>query len=298
MTFRRTDVGISNLYLFHGVDMIVFVEGGLTSYTVMQLGEGYYNEQADDLKYWHIIFTTFAPNRKVHLRAAGSNVPLLELADLIATGKIKRTLVAMDRDFRHITSKLTNVPGVITTIGYSWENDVWTPAVVFATFKRFNTNLEAEDQARGLIDQEFAALGNKLRGCVLADAILSVNNLDPLPRGELKKVIQQQNPKTLPIIVKTVAKAIVRARRQSIRPHKIFAPGIQCTPHRDCYGHLWGDFAYLLLAHALRKFAGIRTTPKQLLIPAAIDVFSALLHTDLNLVGHYTSLFSKINWNA
>jgi hypothetical protein len=119
MNFRRTNAGISNLYLFLGVDAIVFVEGGDTSYSLAELEKGLFNDQAEDLKYWEIIFRTFEPAKTFHLRAVGSKNSLLELADLVSSAKIKRVLVAMDRDFQNLTGELKTGPGVIYTSGYS-----------------------------------------------------------------------------------------------------------------------------------------------------------------------------------
>src|ERR1700737_2950464 len=126
MSFRRTNAGMSNLHLFHGVDAVVFVEGGHGSFTLDQLSQGFYNNQAYDIKYWQIVFASFAPEKNFHFRAVGSKDSINELMNLIVSNKVKHVLVARDRDFDHLTGALRPSPGIFYTIGYSWENDVWT----------------------------------------------------------------------------------------------------------------------------------------------------------------------------
>src|SRR6267378_8219817 len=100
MSFRRTNSGMSNLHLFHGVDAVVFVEGVPTSFTLEQLEQGLFNNQAEDLKYWRIVFTTFVNGKTFHFRAVGSKNALIELSTLIISKQIRRVIVAMDRDFQ------------------------------------------------------------------------------------------------------------------------------------------------------------------------------------------------------
>src|SRR5690242_5174005 len=100
------------MHRFLGVDAIVFVEGGRTTYTLEQTAEGSYNSQGEDLKYWQIIFMTFAPKKNFNLRALGSKTTIREIASLIAQGEVRHVCVAMDRDFDHLTGALPNVPGV------------------------------------------------------------------------------------------------------------------------------------------------------------------------------------------
>lgn len=296
MNFRRTDFGISNLHLFHGVDAVVFVEGGSTSFTVEQVSAGAYSSQADDLKYWQIVFATFARKKKFHFRAVGSKSTIRELAKLITSGQLKHVLVAMDRDFDHLRGSLPGGPGVLSTIGYSWENDVWTSPVVFATYKKFNIAPQSVGRAKALIDQEFARFSTKLKHCVRADAILSFNKIDPLPRDKFEKIVRPVRG-GVPTIALVSAKALMRDRRLQVRPTKLYGPKKKATTLLDCYGHLLENFGFHILVHALKTFCEIRVTPRELLVPAAIDAFAGILPTDPKLKAHYAPLFAAINWS-
>jgi len=283
------------MHLFLGVDAVVFVEGGKMTYTIEQISQGLYNPQADDLKYWQIVFMAFAGQRTFHFRAVGSKRTIKELAVLITGNQVKHILVAMDRDLDHLAGTLPVGAGVLSTLGYSWENDVWTSEVVFATFKKFNTSPQTEIQAKNTIEDEFAKARSKLKCCVLADAILRFNKLDPLPRAKLEKIVRP-SASGPPTISLETAKSIIRTQRLKVRPTRLRGPKVRPNTLRDCYGHLLANLGYHVLAHVLKKFCGISVTPKQLLGPAAIDAFATLLPRDQALTSHYNSMFGAINW--
>jgi hypothetical protein len=286
---------MSNLHLFHGVEAVVFVEGGKTTYTLEQVSQGLYNPQADDLKYWQVLFKTFAQQRTVHFRAVGSKNTITELAALIIAGSIRHVIVAMDRDLDHVRGSLHTGGGVLSTIGYSWENDVWTVDVVFEAFKKFSTAPESEKDAEQTIREGFENARRKLKHCVRTDVVLGANKLDPLPREKFEKILRPVR-NAPPTISSAEAKAIIRLQRRKSKGKKLYAPGIETDTLRDCHGHLLGGFGYHLLVHALNKFCGITLTPRQLLVPAAIDAFGTLLPNDPTLRAHYAPQFAAINW--
>jgi hypothetical protein len=295
MSFVRTHSGLSNLHLFHGVDAVVFVEGGSETFTLDDLEKGLYSNQAADIKYWQIVFSAFAAGRTFHFRAVGSKNTINGLADLIATGKLKRVFVARDRDLDNLSGVLPVGAGIFTTQGYSWENDVWTAPIVFATFRKFNTVPEKEDKAREIIEREFLLMYKGVRGCVCVDAILACNNLEPLPRDEFLKIVRV-NGASSPVILSPATRSLLKRRRLKVRPQRLRGSAVKPSVLRDCYGHLLEAFGYHLLVHVLNKICGLRTTPKELLVPAAIDTFSSTLTPNEPLVTHYSKMFAALVW--
>ena len=204
-------------------------------------------------------------------------------------------LVAMDRDFDHLNGMLPTGPGIFCTAGYSWENDVWTNVVVVATFKKFSTVPEAETAAEKEINSEFAQMRKKLRHCVRADAMLVASGLQPLHRGKFEKIVRPTK-KGPPKLSMSAARTLVREAREKARPERVSGVGAGLDPLRDCYGHLVGHFGYHLLVHVLSKYCGLKTTPRELLSPAAIDSFSTTLNSDLRLAAHYSPMFQRLAW--
>jgi hypothetical protein len=295
MSFRRTDSGLSSMHKFLGVDAVVFVEGGATAFTLQQVYAGSYSAQADDIKYWQVVFSNFAPARNLHFRAVGSKGTIKEIAALILSGKVTRVLAAMDRDFDHLNNSLPRSGGIFHTLGYSWENDVWTEAVVLAAFKRFSNIPEAEKAVAKEIFEHFGQARRKLRHCVAADVMLASQGLQLLHRDKFRKVCRPSKNGP-PSFSQSAARAVVTEASRKARPHRIMSKPV-ADPVRDCYGHLWGFFGYHLLVHVLRKYCRVRVTPKELLVPAVIDSFRGVLKSDALLANHYSPMFAATNWN-
>lgn len=297
MTFRRTDPGLSNMHRFLRVDAVVFVEGGPVTFTLAEISQGAGNVICHDIKYWSVVFHVFTPAKRFHFKGVGSKSTVREIAVLVTGGHVTHTLVAMDRDWDHLTGTLPTGSGVFSTAGYSWENDVWSKPVVFAAFRRFNSNLSSESEAEKTIDLAFRKFEHRACRCARADAALTLNKLDPLPRSEFEKLARPGISDSPPEFSNAAAKALIQGRKHSVRPTRVFCPiGTNINALRDSFGHLVGRFGYHLLVHVLSKYANIRITPKELLIPAAIDAFAEQLHQDSRLFDHYTAQFATVGW--
>jgi hypothetical protein len=294
MSFRRTDSGLSTMHKFLGVDAVAFVEGGPTTFTLEEVNAGSYTAQANDLKYWQIVFSSFEPTRTVHFRAVGSKETIKEIAALITAGKITHVLAAMDRDLDHLNNSLLHGAGVFHTLGYSWENDVWTDAAVIAAFKRFSNVPDAEEAAAKDITEHFAKVRRKLRHCVRIDALLVSNRLQPLPREPLRGTVRPSKSHP-PDLSATALRGLVKETTKKARPcHIVGRPATE--PLRDCDGHLLEAVGYHLLVHVLRKYCRLRVTPRDLLVPAVIDSFSSLIKSDPSFINHYTPMFAATTW--
>ena len=121
MNFHRTPSGLANLHLFYGVDAIVFVEGGDPSLSLAEIVRGEYDGISLDIRFWSIVFGTYAPLRRFQFRAVGSKPNLLALADYISDNSISNVIVCADKDTDDITGALRTDPAVLYTRGYSWE---------------------------------------------------------------------------------------------------------------------------------------------------------------------------------
>jgi len=109
--FTRTDAGISSEHLFYDVDWIVYCEGKNNSDEVSSLDEAF----------WTKTFSSFGLNCKC--KSMGSKPDLLQVAQRVVEGSAQNTIVALDRDYDHLTGKKIHHPRVFYTWGYSWESD-------------------------------------------------------------------------------------------------------------------------------------------------------------------------------
>lgn len=78
MAFTRTISGLNNQHIFFNVDIIVYVEGGV-SYSLSQIEQGFFNEESVDSLFWNQIFTNFSTH-KVKFKPIGSKSAILKIA--------------------------------------------------------------------------------------------------------------------------------------------------------------------------------------------------------------------------
>lgn len=109
--FTRTDSGISSEHLFYNVDWIVYCEGSNDSEEVSSLDEAFWTKVLGDL------------GLKCKCKSMGSKSNLIEVAQRVVDGVADKTIVALDRDYDHLTGDCIDHPRVIYTLGYSWESD-------------------------------------------------------------------------------------------------------------------------------------------------------------------------------
>ena len=98
MIFTRTNSGLSNQYLFHKVDYIVFVEGGGETPSFQEICQGYSRTKSLDILFWQAIFKKFGSNKKVKFKPVGSKSALKIIAKKVESGEVKNVFVAMDQN--------------------------------------------------------------------------------------------------------------------------------------------------------------------------------------------------------
>lgn len=109
--FTRTDAGLSNEHLFYDVDWIVYCEGSSKEGEVSSLDEAFWTKTLGDL------------GVRCICKSMGSKSDLAVIINRLVDGNINKTIVALDRDYDHLTGAYVDHPKVIYTYGYSWESD-------------------------------------------------------------------------------------------------------------------------------------------------------------------------------
>ncbi|WP_161627815.1 DUF4435 domain-containing protein [Salinisphaera shabanensis] len=128
--FSRTPAGLSNLPRFFKADLIFFVEGGKSNGSDAQ---SFYEQpnQSDDAVFWRAFAKRFFPNLSVHIAPRGRKLHLLDIAEKIESEAIRNVVIAIDLDYDWSNSDRVYPHCVITTYGYSWENDVCCTEHIF-----------------------------------------------------------------------------------------------------------------------------------------------------------------------
>lgn len=111
-TFTRSNSGINNAHLFHGVDYVLYVEGRQAA------------RNSPDHLFWSVCLRNWLPSKRVHVKPIGSKKNVKSIARNIISRDLKRTLAAMDRDYDNSSGFIIHDNRVLYTYGYSIENDL------------------------------------------------------------------------------------------------------------------------------------------------------------------------------
>ena len=133
MSFFRTTQGLGNEHLFYDVDWVVYCEG--------------VNVEKDSSTLDELFWTRILAVHSLRFicKSFGSKSELLPLANEVAADDVNNVLVALDRDYDHLTGTKVEHPRVLYTHGYSWESDVCVDPDVSSTVQLF-VNLANTDR--------------------------------------------------------------------------------------------------------------------------------------------------------
>lgn len=119
-SFTRTVSGLKNYRVFFNVEVIIYTEGRCYS------GDPKEDKKAFDSKYYTSLVKSFSSYEKVKVILVGNKLKALEYHQKIAKNNIKNSAVFIDKDYDGIFCSIIPQEKLLTTFGYSWENDFWT----------------------------------------------------------------------------------------------------------------------------------------------------------------------------
>ncbi|WCN08970.1 DUF4435 domain-containing protein [Marinomonas mediterranea] len=269
MSFTRTNSGLSNMALFHGVDMIVFTEGGGISFPFTEVLKGKFNEISVDIKFWSGIFNTYGFDKKVEFRALGSKTATNKICDLLSEGKINNIVVARDSDLDDFTDDKVDSPFILYTKGYSWENDVYHKELVKDQVNSmiFSANLKAE--YIDVIEKSYAQFYSQAFRLLKLEILFRVNGVKLITDCNGERFV---NGKSLPLINMSQVSALVNENKSKlIRPVSLEGINLDKCPIRFSYGKLKEALALANVNYIVGKLEGVKSLPKDFIISSMID---------------------------
>ena len=295
MTFLRTNSGLSNLHLFVRADIVVFVEGG-KSYSCDDVDSGLYNSNSSDIRFWQVLFSIYRPEKDYKFRAVGSKEVVKIIAQEIKSGHVSKVVVAMDRDFDHINSRIISSDNVLYTFGYSWENDCWSDTTILQAYCSLSgsCNNYAANKIT-FIKEAISQFSRSLHGAVYLDAILSQYGSSLFDRKKHGRYISLDTYGMPSINMSQIKLSIGQARNVNPRPILRKTP-ILLEVLKDCLGHLLADYGFRLLSYLLKKTNGLPKVPKEYAASMLVEKFGQALSEEeyLNVRNHYDLEFSRV----
>lgn len=123
MTFTRTSSGLKNYRHFYNAEIIVYIEGRLSD---KESTKDIDESKTFDVLFYTSLFKTLSPYKNVKIKIAGCKENVLDYYDRIQKENIDNSYAIIDRDYDGILFSRVNADKIITTHGYSWENDFWS----------------------------------------------------------------------------------------------------------------------------------------------------------------------------
>jgi len=295
MTFRRTESGLSNLYLFLGVDAVVFLEGG-NSINRKDVDNGLFTKSSSDIRFWQKLFKIFLPDREYQFRSIGSKENVKSIAFDIVEGKITNVIVAMDRDFDHINEKIIKSNNIIYTKGYSWENDAWNKITMIETYCSLSgscTNNVANEKIA--IEKAMEEFSTHLHDAIRKEATLSQYGISVFDREKPRCYVLVKSNGSPTINIDQVNKSISSAMscKEEVPTKEL---EFCINDSMDCFGHLLAEYAYRLLAYLIEKVRKLPKIPKEYATGMVVDKFAEAIEKDQlpELKQHYNVEFSRV----
>ncbi|MES9859217.1 MAG: DUF4435 domain-containing protein [Candidatus Thiodiazotropha sp. LLP2] len=295
MSFRRTESGLTNLYLFFGVDAVVYLEGG-ASLCRDDVNQGLYSDSTQDIRFWQTLFKIYRSDKTYKFCSVGSKETVKSIATDILNGRVNNVIAAMDRDFDHINERLISANNIIYTFGYSWENDAWDKNALRETFCSLSGACATKiDTEKEILDNYYKELASKLRGAVRIDAVLSQYDNSLFDRKSYMRYVDIYR-NGMPAVNKEQIHHSLSEARDKVEGAIVRNTPFVLSPLIDCFGHLFAEYAYRLLAYLLEKIRKNPKLPKDYAASMIVEKFGQLLGANLipDIKLHYDSEFSRV----
>lgn len=244
MLFSRSSHGLSNMHLFYGVDVMVYIEGENCS-------------KKYDTKFYEIIFNKLLgiDSKKFKISPLGNCHNVEKRYHEILSEKISNSICVLDRDYKFIKESPIYNPNLLKfTYGYSWENDFWSDNIIHKVLETLsggrvsscsnflqimnNTkesikkiscyDLVSQVHSQSLLDKSKSSFGVKL------EYDSSINSLISLK--EIKRI---RNKISLDILKCSVSK-------------EIFKESTSIIPQKLIQGHFWHKVSLVIVIQLLK----------------------------------------------
>jgi hypothetical protein len=256
--FHRTPSGLSNLAVFLGVDVVVYLEGGEKQYTLTDLENETSASENYDTMFWQAVFRVFRPRLKAHFKSIGSKTTVLSVSRLVAAGSVRNVVTALDRDLDHVRRAKLRHPNILYTYGYSWENDVFTKVNLKTLTGRMCMNHARCKDLEQKIDGAYARLARAFRILVDWEYSLARFGAAACDRSALTSTIELRPPNA-PNISRTKIAKILRGSCLSNRNLKL-CKRRATNVYREIHGHTLERLCLGLLQHLFASTLSLRLT--------------------------------------
>lgn len=248
--FTRTASGLTNYNRFHGVDCMVYTEG------VNVGGDSEVEVDGNiiprpDVEYYSAILKAAAPTKRFKVKCVGNKAAALTYAKNIELANAKNSFVIVDKDLEGVVCSTLMNGYVITTKGYSWENELWGSGTTVAVLSVLtNENKMACNWVRDSV----AAMGRRLRYIGALDAAAQTSGFAILKKTSALCGVQFTFGQTANPLSAAQCKKFGEIYRLSAAnacpvSSAVFANARKLPVSEIVQGHFWSNATMRLMAH-------------------------------------------------
>jgi hypothetical protein len=290
MSFTRTNSGLSNLALFHGVDLIVFTEGGENSYSYEDVLTGKFNERSVDIKFWSGIFSKHNFGKTVEFRALGSKTCSKAICELLVSNTINNIVVALDSDLDDITGTKFISPYILYTRGYSWENDVYHPQLVKEQIESLVYLPKLPSNYTNIINESYRQFDRFANRILKLELIFRDIGSKFITDCSGERFI---NGKTKPELKIDQIKTLLKQRKDIlVKPVNLQGVGAGYCGIKYCYGKLREALAIANISYIVGNLEKQKSLPKNIIVTSMLDRYQRRInHTEDD---YYSNIISDL----
>jgi len=274
MSFTRTNSGVSNMRLFYDADIVIYTEGGSSSFSISEVEDGKFNSHSVDIKFWNGVLKANNFNKKVQFKAIGSKTASQAITKKILNGDVKNIAIAKDRDLDQFSQELIDSPFILYTKGYSWENDVFAKELTLAQIESMILEANIPEEVISIVDisyNNFRVVGKSLVKLEILFRSRGVGFICDMNGERFFK-------KNSPYIDTNQVLNIINEKKQLVERPLISGLKLKnICPFMNNYGKLIEALSISVISCVCRKFSDNKSIPKQIIESAMIERFSQKL---------------------
>jgi len=261
--FTRTPSGIKNSAKFYGVSYMAYVEGkqhdpstATDSHAILP-----------DVRYYEQALTLASGGLKFKVKCVGNKNSALDYAKKISNKKIANSIVVVDKDYEGVTSSAIRNRNFVTTLGYSWENDLWTPKSLAHFVQQV---VVLSNAASRKLRQKTTELARRLHFLCSLDAASQLHGKPLLPKNNSVGGINL-NFSSATVISTSEVKRFVKKFRTVVKigchlSRSIFKYARALKPNRVIQGHIWANACSGLFTEIYKKYCSDSTPSKKIIL--------------------------------
>ena len=265
-TFSRTANGISNYPSFYGCDFVVFTEGKEADEDEDKL----VLEERPDVQYYREVLRIASNGLLPKIKCIGNKKAALDYAEQIEASGSNKLVVIVDKDLEGVTCSPIPLRCVIRTLGYSWENELWSPCVVSEVASLISNS---NTMVASLINKNLPMLQKRLKYLSLLNAVTCLYGTALLAKSNSLAGIRFKLP-SLPVVeVKRISRQFKSSAASGCPLCRNIIRGSSYAESRTLIrGHLWENVAFRLISYAYMQATGDSFPPNGVLQRLAFSV--------------------------